>query len=257
MNLKIRITKNHGNSITIQDLTKVRTDGYLNPWDKETYGRFKPEDTVSISTIVYKRVSTDVLGEIFIIPQTEFFIPIELPIIQDGWAQLVHLVIPSKKWFDKQPQNVLDFYEVVYYIDGMDCYKYFQGKIELIEIHDLLERNPAKTTISKHSDNFFIICDLLECYKKLILEASKELGCNPCIDSTKYNDLIYRRDLVGIIIGVIKHLIHCEDYEEAQKLLERIDGCNGLCKNNTKGNNCGCGGYSSNKHKTNNNGCNC
>jgi hypothetical protein len=44
-------------------------------------------------------------------------------------------------------------------------------------------------------------------------------------------ELIYKRDLLWSALNVIKYMIEIDQYEEAERLLERIMGCNGLCNN--------------------------
>ena len=43
------------------------------------------------------------------------------------------------------------------------------------------------------------------------------------------SELIYKRDLVWMSINVIKYLTECEQLAEVERILETINGCNGLC----------------------------
>jgi len=48
-------------------------------------------------------------------------------------------------------------------------------------------------------------------------------------DDNEIQDLIYRRDLIWITINVINYLTQDCLLEEAQQILELIQGCNGIC----------------------------
>ena len=53
--------------------------------------------------------------------------------------------------------------------------------------------------------------------------------------------LDYKRDLVWAALNVIQYMIDSNQLAEAQRLLERINGCNGLCSNEDTGDKgCGC-----------------
>lgn len=91
--------------------------------------------------------------------------------------------------------------------------------------------------------NYFSICWLRQCFInicKSIFDSRASLDCN------KVNineDITYKRDLVWGAINVIQYLVEMEQYREAERILERITGCNGLCDNfdSKKGGGCGCG----------------
>jgi len=53
---------------------------------------------------------------------------------------------------------------------------------------------------------------------------------------------LYKRDLLLSAINVISYLAEMEKFEEAERLLERITSCNGLCDyNDINLRGCGCG----------------
>lgn len=58
--------------------------------------------------------------------------------------------------------------------------------------------------------------------------------------------LIYNRDIIWMAINVIKYLIELGQYYEAQRVLEDITQCGGICKdvmvdkNTIGGGGCGC-----------------
>ena len=65
---------------------------------------------------------------------------------------------------------------------------------------------------------------------------------NQCSFNKASSEDIYKRDLVWSALKVIKLLVEKDNFEEAERLLERITGCNGLCNDPCYTNKpCGCG----------------
>ena len=96
---------------------------------------------------------------------------IDIPIGFDGWFSLVHLVIPNIEWFNKELEktegSALGLYDIVYFSDGTDIYKYINGETSQVTIDDILEINTVNTTISRISRDFVSICFLRKCYINL------------------------------------------------------------------------------------------
>jgi len=72
---------------------------------------------------------------------------------------------------------------------------------------------------------------------KKVLDERTSIQCNNT--GVDKGDL-YKRDLLLSAINVITYLAEMEQFEEAERLLERISGCNGLC-DTTSSSSCGCG----------------
>lgn len=120
----------------------------------------------------------------------------------------------------------------------------FYHRNQIIELQTLIELNPQVTGVETTYDYYFQTCRLKKCFINIcyqILDAQTPINCaNSRIDS----NLIYKRDLIWSALNVIRFLTETDQYEEAERLLERIMGCNGLCANqcydsNNKSN-CGC-----------------
>jgi len=64
-----------------------------------------------------------------------------------------------------------------------------------------------------------------------------------CNKPNSDSSLIYKRDLLWSAMNVIKYLVEMDQLEEAQRLLEEITACNGLCSSSQPEftSNCGCG----------------
>lgn len=69
-------------------------------------------------------------------------------------------------------------------------------------------------------------------------------GFSPCWDKNSIDpNLILRRDYVWMAINVIKYMVQFEQLAEAERIIERIGGCNGLCESEFKqlsSGGCGC-----------------
>ena len=91
--------------------------------------RFKFSDTVSIDLLQHNKSDGYKLQDPIIRTRTNNnSSPVELPVNFDGWFTILHLVIPSKDWFDqeisKSTGSTIPLYDCVYYSDGEYLYKY-------------------------------------------------------------------------------------------------------------------------------------
>lgn len=117
----------------------------------------------------------------------------------------------------------------VYYYRNGDFYR----NVEKVDIQELIESNKVKT----YYQEYFNICRLKKCYINLCQEIFDKRGSVNC-NSTSVTDT-YKRDLVWATINVIEYMVEMDQYSEAQRLLLRVTGCNGICDNYS--NNCSCG----------------
>lgn len=111
---------------------------------------------------------------------------------------------------------------------------YYGG--DIISVQDLLN-NIEDYDIYPNYQQYFNICNLKSCYYnvcKKILDFSEYNKCSTKLDK----ELLYKRDLIQIAISAIEYLIEQDEYNEAQCILDRIVGCNGLCKSSEQ--DCGC-----------------
>lgn len=210
-------------------------------------GKFKFSETISIDVLQLNKTSEIV----YINPTYTDHSTIKETTLQvgsDGWFSLVHLVLPSVEWFNKEKAktegSALGLYDIVYFIDGDVIYKYINQSIQQVDISEILEINPVSTTISKTSEDFVSICFLRKCYINLCKQILDNRGFSSCWNKNKIDsELIYKRDLVWMTINVIKYLTECEQLAEVERIIEIINGCNGLCTSSNSSNNsngCGC-----------------
>ena len=167
--------------------------------------------------IIYKQVGNP--GETFTIPS------------QDGYLSFCHIVLPNREFFDSH-NNQFNYWATE---EG----KIFNKNFEEVPIQEILEVND--NTIIRHMHNFFSVFHLRKCYVSLCQKVFKDSLFDKCFNSKINTQLSYKRDLVWAALNVIQYMIDFNQLAEAQRLLERINGCNGLCSGEDTGHSdCGC-----------------
>lgn len=243
MELSIEVITSDSCKVIVKDLSQ-----YL-PEDSSgiVKGKFKFSDTVSIDILQHNKSQESVYRNPVYSLHTSND-PIQIPVTFDGWFTVVHVVLPSKEWVNnelsKEEGSAIGLYDIVYYSDGNSVYKYIGGSTQETTIEEILEINPVNTTISKTQKDYVSICFLRKCYINLCQQIFNSRGFSQCWDRNKIDsDLIYRRDLVWMAINVIKYLTECEQLAEVERIIETINGCNGLCVSSdvtSKTSGCGC-----------------
>lgn len=243
MELNINIITDSHCKVFIEDKTE-----YLN---ESSYGvskgSFKYSDTTSIIVLQYNKIeNTVVKTPIYNYHVSDY---IEVPIDFDGWFTVNYLVLPNKSWFEreknKETGSALTLYNIVYFVDNEHIYKYLNGNISEINIEEILEINPTETTISKINQDYISICFLQKCYINLCQQIFENRGFSQCWNKNNVDsELTYKRDLVWMAINVIKYLTEFNQLSEVERIIELINGCNGVCESNStyqsKGSGCGC-----------------
>ena len=238
MELNINITTSDKCKIVVQDVSTYLAEDFSGI----VKGKFKYSDTISIDVLQHNQTSKTIYTKHGTLKS------IDIPIGFDGQFSLVHLVIPNIEWFNKELEktegSALGLYDIVYFSDGIDIYKYINGETSQVTIDDILEINTVNTTISRISRDFVSICFLRKCYINLCQQIFEDRGFSRCWNKNKVDsELIYKRDLVWMAINVIKYLTECEQLAEVERIIETIQGCNGLCVSSnltSKTNGCGC-----------------
>ena len=150
---------------------------------------------------------------------------VEFDIKEDGFYTLVTIKVPIN------PQSIY------YYKDG----KFYKNVVEEVDLQELIDVNPEYSGLDIQYDYFMHTCGLRNCYINICQEIFDQRAPSNC-DNTKIDsNLIYKRDLLWSALNVIKYMVDMDQYEEAERLLLRVSGCNGLCKQTNTKVNCGCG----------------
>ena len=243
MELNINVTTSDNCKIMVSDISTYLAEDFSGT----VKGKFKYSDTVSIDVLQHNKTTETVYRDP-VYTEHDTLQPINIPVEFDGWFDVIHLVLPSIEWFnreiDKSEGSALGLYDLVYFSDGIDIYKYLDGNVSQVTIIEVLEVNPINTTVSKTNRDYVSICFLRKCYINLCQQIFEDRGFSRCWNKNKVDsELIYKRDLVWMAINVIKYLTECEQLAEVERIIETIQGCNGLCVSSnltSKTNGCGC-----------------
>lgn len=243
MELNINVTTSDNCKIMVSDISTYLAEDFSGT----VKGKFKYSDTVSIDVLQHNKTTETVYRDP-VYTKHDTLQPINIPVEFDGWFDIIHLVLPSIEWFnreiDKSEGSALGLYDLVYFSDGIDIYKYLDGNVSQVTIIEVLEVNPINTTVSKTNRDYVSICFLRKCYINLCQQIFEDRGFSRCWNKNKVDsELIYKRDLVWMAINVIKYLTECEQLAEVERIIETIQGCNGLCVSSnltSKTNGCGC-----------------
>ena len=240
MELKINTDINK-NQIIVTDVSTT----YLEEDDPSfSLNCFRKSDTqsiviASINKLKGEEVATSTIGNI-------------INIDRDGWLTIYYLVLPTKEWFIRasKTSNILDLYDIVYYVSKGNVYWYQSNTQEFGQVHqlqeliDLAQLPNVKTTLSYAKADRVSIFNLEKCYINLCQQIFESRGFSQCYNKNNIDsELIYKRDLVWMAINVIKYMVECNQLYEAEHIIELLHSCNGVCgdkKVRSNGKGCGC-----------------
>lgn len=208
--------------------------------------KFRYQDTVSVDLLQLNRSTGAELQQAVFTVRTEQVEQVKIPVNFDGWFTICHIVVPSKEWFDaelsKSTASALGLYDTVYYSDGVNIYKYRNNSSEPATIEEVVNRNPENTTISIVKKNYVSVCFLRKCYINLCQQLFNSNIYSECFDKSGMNsELIHQRDLVWMALNVIQYLTEFNQLAEAERIIEQLQGCNGVCKQTIAISKQGCG----------------
>lgn len=244
----INITTSDSCQVFIEDvsnyLEETQSDSMLH--------EFKYSDTVSIDLLRHNKLQETIHREITFTKHDSNKL-IQIPVKVDGWFSIVHIVLPSKKWFEKQLNkekgSILGQYDIVYFSDGNKIYKYNPQTQETPQEQAIwvitdLNLESGNYPIYRIEKDYVSICYLRKCYINLCKQIFDDRGFSKCWNkNTVDSELVYKRDLVWMAINVIKYLTECEQLYEVERIIEQITSCNGLCTSSSitsKTSGCGC-----------------
>lgn len=161
------------------------------------------------------------------------------PTQKDGWYTIHHFTLPDEPWDWVDPDK--DFY---FYMNEK-FYKMRNDEITEVDINEIITRNPTNSNLEqfKLTKDYFTMCLLKKCYLELLQKIMNDKAFNNCFEYTGSQVEINKRDLLFMTVETISLLISKGDYKEAQRIIDKIHGCNGLCKHTvslSSTSNCGC-----------------
>ena len=236
MILKIELNQNK-NKVSIIDKSQYMPEG--DDYIVNTNFKLKKSDSASI-TLLFANNYSDKSQY-----QTASF-DCQIPVNFDSWYTVYYIVLPTKNWV-YQNQVIADLFSLVFYIKNNKIYRYSKQGVdeELLDYSELIryaDLPDCKHNISITSQDFMSICFLQKCYVNLCQQIFKDKNFVRCSNKVDHS-LSYTKDLVWMALNVIKYMVEINQLFEAQRILEIIYSCNGICKNgNSKfyESNCGC-----------------
>ena len=167
----------------------------------------------------------------------------------DGWFTVHHLILPTTDWFRKV--DLSQFEDGMYYVFNVaeeQAWRYdlVNGVVidmKRVSTMDIMD-NLTNINLLGVEESVFLIGNLEACFENHIKTIIYNNLYKDCGSQGKTPDIYRNRDIIWMAYELIRKLIKQCDYYEAQRLLERFQGCNGFCN-------------SKNSKSSYSNGCNC
>lgn len=264
MEFNINVNTNLSGKIIIEDYSREYNQYFSETSDVQTPEQYKYSESKTIDVLTKVDLSgneqivkylihnhdqlipdpTDLTNEIYDLEKTTIFLN------KDGYYKIYHIILPTMDWYENTYNNYINSdkqtISQIYIIDDNNIFKYNDEELEPVELEELICRNIDGTTIKKCIIDVFYTGFLQECYinycKQLFQKLTK--NCNHDCIPENIKEITYIRDFLWMTLNIIDYNISCNQYIEAQRLLELVNYCGGFCKNqklNINANeDCGC-----------------
>lgn len=251
MEFDIDIHTGLNGNITIEDYSQEYSQYYPEDQIIQEYGRYKYSECKTLNIIMKidsgKVTLIDVLlhnhdqlvedptnpsNQIYDLEKTDFTVK------KDGYYNVNHVILPTRKWFDetynKQSDEYRKEFETIYIIDSDNkLYKHTEEGFVECTIKEIVERNHEGTTIQKCVIDVFYTGFLQLCYinacRKLFAKLTK--GCDYSCVPEETKELTYARDFLWMVLNTIDYQISFKQFMEAQRVLEMTNYCGSFCQN--------------------------
>ena len=145
--------------------------------------------------------------------------------------------------FDSQGDGFYTICKLTIPVDESKPYYYkddkFYHNIDEVTLQEIINVNPEVSEIQFEYIYYFSTCNLRKCFIKICQDIFNS-QTSICNKSNLDQSLTYKRDLIWSALNVINYLVEMDQMEEAQRLLEEVTGCNGLCQPQSNSTGCGC-----------------
>lgn len=241
MELSIKIIIS-GKTLIVQDNTN-----YLPEGAGSKYYSYEKKDCASLIIIESHR-SSDTKN-----PYSQYSFENQIDINKDMWLTLHYVILPTKEYVYNNIElyNEKD-YNFNFYISNNELYLYHKNttdeKINPSEFFSLIPNE--KSNVLSISKEYVSIHNLYECYIDFCQQLFQNRGFSKCWNkNTVDSELVYKRDLVWMAINVVDYLVDLHEkpnptLEEAERIIELIHSCTGVCSENNDISNrrygCGC-----------------
>lgn len=227
MRLILDFSPNNHCGFNVQDLSLYSTNPSI-----EDLGY---ENTVSVNILYYNRFNRD-----SIISEPTFYMHNEnvsihnyrSKIEEDGWITLIHMCLPTLEYVQEHPSN-----KPVVFVNDCSFFTYNEGKINPLSREELVTyifQCKEDYILNYITYDFVSICQLEECY---INYCKQLLDCNKCDQD---DQVVYRKDLLKILLDTVRYLTELNKFKEAELLIEELQSCKGLCGILSKPSKCNC-----------------
>lgn len=255
MKLEVNFNLTDRGNLIIEDSTKYYGNYIPEYYNYKTYEDKKYSESYTIAIIVKKDASGDT-SKNKIYKMITFkhlnskrdIDTLDISFQEDGYYIIYYYIVPTETWV-KSVYNPVDHLDYVFYINKLGELIYrFKNNIgqiidEKIKPEDLIAyiQDTVTTSVDRVVKKVFPINKLKNCYYSYAKQLF-DILLSHC-PNEENNDQIYKRDFVFMTINIIKYLIEFDQYLEAQRILDIVNGCGGFCNsiNKIKGkSNCGC-----------------
>lgn len=236
MDLNIKINTSYKNFGIIEDISNYLNEddsyySYVNP-------PLKKSDSLSLTLVYLNEYNKE---SKYLLQSFTQAVPLE----QDGWFTLYYIVLPTKQWCYTYPDLIT--IDHTYYIDDNKVYRYYENKNDEIisnpaDLLNLLESPNISHNISYIQKDCVQTNSLRECYINFCKQIFNSKVLTSCDKSKIDSNLTYKRDLVWMGLNVIMYLTEGNKLSEAERIIELLHSCNGVCPNvkSNINNNYGC-----------------
>lgn len=244
-NCRIRITDR------TQEDEQYIPENINDPLSLEGYyynNKFKYSQTYTINIIQYTSTKDKYIVDTIYTQHCSYLDEAYCNLNKDGYYTIYHIILPSIEWLQEEiskEDNILDEDITIYVTDGSKIYQYKNQELLEIDPEVIAFVNTEGTTISRAEGDTFSLCHLYKCYITICKQIFNSMNIRCLNKNFNLENSTFNRDFLWMTISIIKYHVEFDELMEAQRLLETVNYCNGLCKegvpsNTSKG--CGCYG---------------
>lgn len=244
----VRICNIDKYSILITDITQDSNE-YIpeDIVDTEVYhtkNKFKYSETATINIIQKVTTSSEEIIDTIFTDHSTYLDEVHYKFENDGYYVIHHFILPTMDWAEQEIKKNPDLFKQkeFYVCTCNQILKVGKGQVQEVSPEVLIEINTQDTNISKVVLDQFSISFLYNCYISLCSKIFNTINFR-CKNKSNIDDLIFNRDFIWMVINIIKYYVELDQLLEAQRLLEEVNFCGGLCNEQglPKSQDCRCG----------------
>lgn len=199
--------------------------------------RFKYSETNTVNIIELQKETSSEVSDPIITDHESYLDEAHYILPKDGYYVIHHMIIPTIEWYETEKkkqekgwESIFDTDLKIYVSDCENIYFYDTSKKELINKtkEEIIQVNPEGTTISKIIIERFYIQYLYDCFIALCKRIFNRVNLR-CIDKSNLGDLRFKRDFIWMSLNVIKYNVELGQFLEAERILEELNYCGGIC----------------------------